>query len=111
MFKNKSNLAVFPFLISEAKSGNASMSQNDVESQVMFIIREALLVQMELAELPTETASSNTPEPSLAFEPLVWCISYRGETVDILAACLDWKHRSDDIPGGYRTVCYTMNIN
>ncbi|KAH0591863.1 hypothetical protein MHUMG1_10374 [Metarhizium humberi] len=93
-FVRKDTKCVFPFLISEAKSEKAGVSQSEIELQICFAARETLLAQQSLA------SATNTGR--LAFEPLVWCVTYRGETIDITAACLHWKDGEGD-EGAYGT--------
>ena len=110
-FAQKHTECVFPFLISEAKSQKSGVSRNEIELQICFVVRETLLVQQSLA------SAANTRE--LAFEPLVWCVTYRGEIIHVTAACLKWKTRNDG-EGAYGVVwnsvlsqaqCYTLILS
>jgi hypothetical protein len=94
-FAKKLTQCVFPFLISEAKSEKSGVPQNDIELQICFAARETLLAQQRLASAASTTV--------LAFEPLVWCVTYRGETIHVTAACLNWKDGDGD-EGAYGTV-------
>ena len=105
-FAKKGTQCVFPFLISEAKAGKSSASRIDVELQIGFQVRETLLAQESLA--------ATSQDRSVVFEPLVWCVTYIGESVYIMAACLRWKSwegSKDHFQGGYRTVISTLQLS
>ena len=78
--KSKSSICLFPFLICEAKGGNAKTNVLEIEGQMSFSVRQALLVQRALA---TQNGRARR-----LFEPLVWCIYYHGEDWNLYAAYL-----------------------
>lgn len=92
MKKEGSKLCVYPFLILEVKSASAKESQLGVEYQLTFSTRETLLIQKDVALGPE---GKNGGE--LAFQPLVWCITYRGSDYSILAAYLTLNSHSHGV--------------
>lgn len=95
-FKKPGTGTVFPFLISEAKSATSSKNQSDIELQIFFQLRETLLAQNSLA--------TKWDGGIAAFEPLVWGLTYAGERIHIIAACLRWEQPVGCSNGYYCTV-------
>ena len=79
-------------------SAKANISQHSVQFQASLSIREALISQKNLALGPGGRDSD-----TLAFTPLVWSVTYLGDSCTVLAATL--KHRNGwDINVGYGMV-------
>lgn len=97
--------SVFPFLLCEAKSAKADVSQYGVEYQLTFSTREALLAQKNLALGP-----EGKDGDELSFQPLVWCVTYRGSECSVLAARLKRRHGHDYVLG-YGMVSYFTVIS
>lgn len=95
-FKKPGTGSVFPFLISEAKSATSSKNASAIELQIFFQLMETLLAQNSLA--------TKRDGGFAAFEPLVWGLTYTGESIHIIAACLRWEQPVGSSNGYYCTV-------
>lgn len=84
-FSNASDICVFPFLLSEAKSSTSGKSQSEIELQIFFQLRELLLTQNSLA--------TKSDGDCAAFHPLVWAVTYAGDRVHMLAAGLNSRSK------------------
>ncbi|KAF4466992.1 hypothetical protein FALBO_6141 [Fusarium albosuccineum] len=81
-FRAEGEPIVFPFLIIEAKSEKGADSLTDAEVQSAFAIRQLLLIQRELAQAADEDGGWDGG-------PLVWFLSYKGESWRVSAAYID----------------------
>jgi hypothetical protein len=78
---------VFPFLVLEAKSEKAKDSFSNIEVQTAFSIRTLLELQQNLRD-----AAYTKEYPDLHLCPLIWFLSYKGESWRVSAGYTELKN-------------------